>query len=85
MYGGNIGFQLGIDREFEIGPRLGLRLFARGRYAKITNINGNFTSANGITDNYGLVILPNNGGPGIDSTSNIGGNEHYAAFGLHGL
>ncbi|HTC19816.1 MAG TPA: hypothetical protein VK859_03145, partial [bacterium] len=84
MYGGNVGFQFGVGREFEIGNRLGLRLFARGRYSKITNINGNFTDANGVPDNYGLVVFPN-GTVGADRTSNIGNGEHYATLDYTGF
>ncbi len=85
MYGGNVGFQLGIGREFEIGPRMGLRLFARGRYCKITNLNGNFVDANGVPDNYGLVMF-GNGTIGADSTSRIGaGGEHYATLDYTGF
>src|SRR5665213_1157386 len=82
MGGGNFGFQVGIGREFEIDNHLGLRLFARGRYCKITDINGYFTSANGAYDNYGLMMFPGLGnGIGVDSTSNIGANgEHYATL-----
>jgi tetratricopeptide (TPR) repeat protein len=88
MYGGNVGFQLGIGREFEIGPRMGLRLFARGRYCKITNLNGNFVDANGNYDNYGLVVSPTgspNGTVGAESTSQIGGNEKYATLDYTGF
>ena len=86
MYGGTVGFQAGVGREFEIGPRLGLRIFARGRYAKISNINGTFTSFNGVTDNYGLVSAPYLGNSiSVDSTSNIGGNEHYATLDYTGF
>jgi hypothetical protein len=75
-----------ICTEFEIGPRLGLRIFARGRYAKISNINGTFTSFNGVTDNYGLVSAPYLGNSiSVDSTSNIGGNEHYATLDYTGF
>jgi tetratricopeptide (TPR) repeat protein len=84
MYGGNVGFQLGIGREFEIGPRMGLRLFARGRYCKITNLNGNFTDANGTYDDYGLVVFPN-GTIGADSTSHIGNGEKYATLDYTGF
>jgi len=89
MYGGTVGFQAGVGREFEIGPRLGLRIFARGRYAKISNINGTFTSLNGVTDNYGLVTGSSGllgGGIAVDSTSNIGSNnEHYATLDYTGF
>jgi hypothetical protein len=85
MYGGSIGFQLGIGREFEVSRHFGLRLFARGRYAKITDINGNFTSSvNGNYDNYGLMVMPY-GGLGVDSTSHIGGSEHYATLDYTGF
>ncbi len=89
LTGGTIGFQLGIGREFEIGRHLGLRIFGRGRYAKITNISGNLTSNGGVTDNYGLV---NTGGNylgnsiAVDSTSNIGSNgEGYATLDYTGF
>lgn len=86
MGGGNFGFQVGIGREFEIDSHLGLRLFARGRYCKITDINGYFTSADGAYDNYGLMVFPGLGnGIGVDSTSNIGANgEHYATLDYSG-
>lgn len=88
MYGGSVGFQFGIGREFEISRHLGLRLFARGHYAKITNINGTFTSANGVPDQYGLVTFPaaNGGYVGIDSTSHISaGGENYATLDYTGF
>ncbi len=84
MYGGNVGFQVGIGREFEISRHFGLRLFARGRYAKITNINGTFTSQAGVSDNYGLVAF-SDGTVGVDSTSHIGGGEHYATLDYTGF
>jgi len=83
LTGGNIGFQFGVGRDFELSRHLGLRLFARGRYAKITNINGTFTSADGDYDNYGLVTTPQ--GIYVDSTSNIGGNEKYATLDYTGF
>src|SRR5208282_3221428 len=40
MYSGNIGFQLGIGREFQISPRLGIEIYGRAYYAQITNFQG---------------------------------------------
>ncbi len=37
---GNIGFEFGIGRDFAINRNFGISVFARGRYAKITQFQG---------------------------------------------
>ena len=43
---GGVGFQVSIGREFEITRRLGFEIFARGRYARITNFQGTLSDGN---------------------------------------
>jgi hypothetical protein len=43
---GGVGFQVSIGREFQITRRLGFEIFARGRYAKITNFQGVLSDGN---------------------------------------
>jgi tetratricopeptide (TPR) repeat protein len=46
MYSGNIGFQFGIGREFQVSPRFGIELFARAYYAQISNFQGTLNDGN---------------------------------------
>lgn len=46
MYSGNIGFQLGIGREFEVSPRFGIEIYGRAYYAQITNFQGTLYDGN---------------------------------------
>lgn len=47
---GSFGFQAGIGRDFAVSRNMSISLFARGRYAKLTNFQGNITS--NVTGNY---------------------------------
>lgn len=81
LYSGNVGFQLGIGREFAINNHFGLRIFARGRYAKISGYRGTVTDANGNTADFGLV-QDSSGYVFVDNVGNIGGPtaEHFATI-----
>lgn len=46
MYSGNIGFQLGIGREFQVSPRFGIEIYGRAYYAQITNFQGTLYDGN---------------------------------------
>lgn len=43
---GGVGFQVSLGREFQITRHLGFEIFARGRYAKITNFQGVLSDGN---------------------------------------
>ncbi len=81
LYSGTVGFQLGIGREFAINNHLGLRIFARGRYAKISGFRGTVTDANGFTGDFGLM-QDSSGYVFVDNVGNTGGPyaEHFATI-----
>jgi hypothetical protein len=88
LYSGNIGFQLGIGREFAISRHFGLELFARGYYAKITNFQGTLFDSNGNTQTYGLAASST--GPTIvdaDTANyiNAAQGERYATIDFTGF
>ena len=69
---GAVGFQIGLGREFAINRRFGISLFARGRYAKITNYQGTVTNPDtGATANDGLATF-SDGSVHATDLSNIG-------------
>lgn len=87
MYSGNVGFQLGVGREFAITRRLGIELYAEGRYAKITNFTGTLTDQDGNTVDAALVTGTNKGVVDFDSASSIGSAnaERYTTLDFTGF
>jgi hypothetical protein len=71
---GTVGFQVSIGREFAINRQFGLEIFARGRYAKITNFQGVLSDGN----SWELEKF-SDGSVDIGSPSNIGQNGTTAA------
>ena len=71
---GTVGFQVSIGREFALTPRLGLEIFVRGRYAKITNFQGVLSDGN----TWELEKF-SDGSVDIGSPSNVGQNGTTAA------
>lgn len=55
---GALGFQVGIGRDFAISRNTSISLFARGRYAKLTNFKGTITDTSGYSANVGLATEP---------------------------
>jgi hypothetical protein len=78
---GNVGFQLGIGRDFAINRNFGISVFGRFRYAKITNFTGVLSDNN----NWALVKYAN-GTVDIDNAANVGTNgETYATVDFTGF
>jgi tetratricopeptide (TPR) repeat protein len=84
---GAFGFQLGIGREFLVSRNVGITLYARGRYAKITNFRGELTDSYGYVGTFGLAKDDVNFGiVDVNNTGNIGGNgESYATMDFTGF
>jgi hypothetical protein len=81
-----IGFQASLGREFAVSDRLGIVLFAGGRYAKISNFQGQLLDSNAVAGKFALASGVN-GVVDIDSPSNITGanNERYAIIDFTGF
>ncbi len=81
-----LGFQAGVGREFAISSQFGITLFARGRYARISNFQGKLLDSNASSENFGLAT-GTNGVVDIDSTANItsANNEHYTMIDFTGF
>ncbi len=81
LYAGNVGFQVGIGRDFAIGRNFGISLFARGRFCQISGFQGTLSDG----DNYALVKY-SDGTVDIDSPANVGvGGEKYAVIDYTGF
>ena len=93
LYAGGLGFQVGIGRDFAISQNMSLTLFARGRYARLTNFQGNMTDPYGNYFKGGLAMEPsitgNGGDPGVfvEDVNNIGGagGNQYAIVDFTGF
>lgn len=93
LYTGSLGFQVGIGRDFAISRNMSLTLFARGRYARLTNFQGNISDPNGNSFKAGLAldssITGSGGDPGvfIEDVNNIGGasDNKYAIVDFTGF
>jgi len=93
LYAGGLGFQVGIGRDFALSRNTSITLFARGRYAKLTNFQGNITDPNGNYFKAGLALEPSitgaGGDPGvfIEDVNNIGGaaGNQYATVDFTGF
>jgi hypothetical protein len=71
---GGVGFQASIGRDFAVGRDLALSIFARGRYARLSNFRGNVYNPNtGGTANDGLAVY-SDGSVHSTDVSNIGNN-----------
>ncbi len=78
---GTVGFQFGIGRDFAVGPNFGVSLFARGRYAKISNFRGSLSDGNSW-----VLAKFSDGTVDIDNPANIGTNgETYATVDFTGF
>jgi tetratricopeptide (TPR) repeat protein len=84
---GAFGFQVGIGREFAVSRNLGITLYARGRYAKITNFRGDLKNSYGEVGTFGLAKFDSSYGiVDVDNTGYIGGNgESYATVDFTGF
>lgn len=81
-----VGFQVGIGREFALGPSLGLSLIARGRYARLSNLQGTLLDSGATQGQFGLAANTQ-GVVDIDPVSNIqaASGEHYATLDFTGF
>ena len=89
LYSGNIGFQLGIGRDFAVSRGLSIEVFARGRYAKITNFRGTLYEANN-GGNQAYVLAASSTGPTIVDADlpefvTSANNERYATIDFTGF
>ncbi len=71
---GNIGFQIGVGRDFAVTPFLGVSLYARGYFAQISNFQGTLSDG----QNWALVKYSDKT-VDIDNPSSIGSNGVKAA------
>lgn len=67
-----LGFQLGVGRSFVVSNRVGISIFAKGYYAKLSNFQGTLTDYNGNSGQFGLAI-DSDGTIDVPNTGNIGG------------
>ncbi len=82
---GNIGFQVGIGREWALSPRMGISLFARGRYAKISHYRGTVYNSSGGSGTF-VLVKDSNGIVDIDQPANMTANgETYAEVDFSGF
>jgi len=79
------GFQLGVGREWALNDHVGLSLFAKGRYAKLSRFQGILVDSTGATGNFGLATF-SDGTVDVDNTYNIGGGgETYTTIDFTGF
>ncbi|HET9869410.1 MAG TPA: tetratricopeptide repeat protein [bacterium] len=80
------GFQLAVGREFAVTPRIGISLFAKGYYAKLSNFQGTLVDPYGNAGQFGLAIL-SDGSVDVPNTSQIGGagGARYATVDFTGF
>ncbi len=78
---GNIGFQVGLGRDFAIGRNFGLSVFGRFHYCKLTQFQGT------LSDGGSWVLAKfKDGTVDIDNPANIGSNgETYATIDFTGF
>ena len=81
-----VGFEVGVGREFAIGRNLGLSLYGRGRYARLTNFRGTvYNPDTGGQADDGLAVYPD-GEVFSTDVSNIGNNGvNYATVDFTGF
>jgi tetratricopeptide (TPR) repeat protein len=78
---GNIGFQLGIGRDFAINRNFGISIYGRFRYAQISNFTGNLSDGN-----TWALEKSSSGIVDIDLPGNIAANkETYATIDFTGF
>ncbi len=84
---GNVGFQVSLGREWAIGRHLGLSIYGRGRYAKISNFKGTLTNSSGQTGEFGLETSTVDGIIDLDNTQYINAayNEKYTTVDFTGF
>jgi tetratricopeptide (TPR) repeat protein len=81
-----LGFQLGVGRDFAVSDRLGISIFAKGYYAKLSNFQGTLVDGNGNSGQFGLAI-DSDGTVDVPNTSDIGGasGNRYATVDFTGF
>jgi Tetratricopeptide repeat len=86
MTAGGLGFQLGVGRDFAVSDRLGISIFAKGYYAKLSNFQGTLVDGNGNSGQFGLAI-DSDGTVDVPNTSDIGGasGNRYATVDFTGF
>lgn len=55
LNGQNVGFQLGIGREWALAPDIGFSLLAHGRIARVSDLSGDLVNNSGPAGTYGLA------------------------------
>ncbi len=78
------GFQAGLGREFALGKAFGIALFVRGRYARLSNFQGQLLDSNAVAGRFGLAEN-SQGVVDVDQVSNINGGERYATVDFTGF
>jgi len=89
LYSGNVGFQLGVGREFAVSDQLGVELYAEGRFVQISNYTGTlYDYQNGNSpQNVGLASGTSNGTVDFDNPAyiNAANGERYANLNFTGF
>jgi len=87
LYSGNVGFQVGVGREFAITNRLGVELYAQWRYAKLSNFRGTVVDQYGNSSEVALVTGATNGVVDFDSPASVGAanGENYTTLDFTGF
>ena len=87
LYSGNVGFQLGVGREFAISDQLGIELYAEGRFVQISNYKGTLYDQNGNSSYVGLTSGTSNGTVDFDNPAfiNAANGERYANLNFTGV
>ena len=84
LYGGAVGFQVAVGRDIVLSDRWGLEIFARGRYARISNFRGTvFSDYEGQAD--AALIRYSNGEVHTGNVSGMGPNDSFATLDYTGF
>ena len=84
---GGVGFQVSLGREWAINRNMGISLYGRGHYAKISNFKGTLTNSTGQTGEFGLETATDTGTIDVDNTQfiNAAYNEKYTTIDFTGF
>ena len=86
LYSGNVGFQLGVGREFAISDQLGVELYAEGRFVQISQYKGTLYDQYGNSEYVGLASGTSNGTVDFDTPQYINSaGERYATLDFTGF
>ena len=84
LYGGAVGFQVTVGRDIVLSDRWGLEIFARGRYARITNYRGTVESDYGGQADAALIRY-SDGEVHTGNVSGMGPSDSFATLDFTGF